>query len=143
MRKKNLQGLLVGIGVIFSLIASAFQAVANALGQYGWVYIVAGIIIVVFLWVWHDSRSRAIRRQALLEKYGNEEIVDRIIRGDVWMGQTSEQLQEAIGTPVDVDEKVLKTKIKEIWKYHRRGQNRYALRVNLDNGVVVGWSTSY
>jgi hypothetical protein len=44
-----------------------------------------------------------------------------------------------LGNPLDVDQKVLKTKKKEVWKYQPKGANRYALRVILENGLVVGW----
>jgi hypothetical protein len=33
----------------------------------------------------------------------------------------------------------MKTKTKEVWKYHQRGANRYGLKITLENGRVVGW----
>ena len=34
---------------------------------------------------------------------------------------------------------MLKTKVKEVWKYKPTGKNRYGLKITLDDGVVVGW----
>ena len=56
-----------------------------------------------------------------------------------WQGQTEEQLLDSLGKPKDIDQKVLKTKTKEIWKYNETGKNRYALKITLENGKVVGW----
>ncbi|NNC68303.1 MAG: hypothetical protein HKN83_09745 [Gammaproteobacteria bacterium] len=39
----------------------------------------------------------------------------------------------------DIDQKVLKTKTKEVWKYFPSGRRRYGLRVKQVNGEVVGW----
>ena len=50
-----------------------------------------------------------------------------------------EQLLDSIGRPIDRDQRVLKTKTKETWKYHPSGRNRYRLRVMLEDDVVVGW----
>lgn len=46
---------------------------------------------------------------------------------------------DSLGQPADVDRKVMKTKIREVWKYFKTGKRRYALRITLENGVVVGW----
>ena len=57
----------------------------------------------------------------------------------LWKGQTAEQVLDAIGEPKDIDQKVLKTKTKETWKYFPSGRRRYGLRVMLDDGEVTGW----
>lgn len=44
---------------------------------------------------------------------------------------------DSLGRPLDIDQKVLKTK--EVWKYNQTGKGRYALRITLENGEVVGW----
>lgn len=79
------------------------------------------------------------RREALYSKYGDYEVVDKLMGGGIWQGQSAEQLTDSLGKPVDVDLKVLKTKSKEIWKYAQTGRGRYALRVTVENDVVVGW----
>jgi hypothetical protein len=48
-------------------------------------------------------------------------------------------LLDSLGHPADIDEKVLKTKKKEIWKYHHMGGNRFGLRITLELNQVVGW----
>jgi hypothetical protein len=59
--------------------------------------------------------------------------------GRVWQGATEEMLVESLGRPVDVDERVMKSKTRHVFKYNQLGKNRYGLRVTLENGVVVGW----
>ena len=64
---------------------------------------------------------------------------NKLMRKVIWQGQTQEQLMDSIGKPVDVDQKVLKTMEREIWKYQRTGTNRYRMRITIENGIVVGW----
>jgi uncharacterized protein len=78
------------------------------------------------------------RRRHLITKYG-EEIAVRIIARKVWQGMTEEQLTDSWGSPVDVGREIIRTKIKETWKYGRTGKNRYSNRVYLENGIVIGW----
>ncbi len=94
--------------------------------------VIAGIIAAVW-------GARALKRKRLLEKYRDEAVVDRLMRKIIWQGETQEQLLDSLGRPVAVDNKVLKTKTKEVWKYNRTGTNRYALRITVENGIVVGW----
>ena len=75
----------------------------------------------------------------LRRKYSEEDIVQKILQGYFWSGQTAEQLYDSLGPPVDVDSKMLKTKTKEVWKYRHQGANRYGLRITVENGCVAGW----
>lgn len=79
------------------------------------------------------------KREMLLLKYRDPDLVDRLMRQTVWQGQTEEQIFDSLGPPLDIDQKVLKTKKKEIWKYNQTGVNRYGLKVTIENGVVIGW----
>lgn len=79
------------------------------------------------------------RRAALLAKYHDPQIVDMIIRHMFWQGQGQEQLLDSLGRPADIDQKVMKTKVKEIWKYNQTGANRFGLRITIENNVVIGW----
>lgn len=79
------------------------------------------------------------KRESLLLKYKDPELVDRLMRQAVWQGETEEQLRDSLGPPLDIDQKVLKTKKKEIWKYNATGVNRYGVRITVENGIVVGW----
>ena len=101
--------------------------------------IIAAIIAIVVLIAAFCIWGYAQRRKHLIEKYGDAEIARRMMKGIIWQGETREQLLESLGKPVDSDEKVLKTKTKEIWKYRRTARNRFGLKVTLDDGVVVAW----
>lgn len=74
-----------------------------------------------------------------MQKYGDAEIVDMIMKKMVWQGMSAEQLTDSLGRPVATDRKVYKTKTSETYKYDQAGKNRYRRRVTLENGVVVGW----
>ncbi len=78
------------------------------------------------------------RRADLTARFGAE-ICSRILSREIWLGQTAEQIREALGEPVDVDVKVMKTKSREVWKYDQTGVNRFKTRVTVENGVVTGW----
>jgi stress response protein SCP2 len=86
-----------------------------------------------------ERQQKEQRRANLLAKYGDIEKVKKIENGEFWQGQTKEQLHDSRGTPADVDQKVLKSKTKEIWKYNKIAANRYALKITLENDIVVGW----
>ena len=101
--------------------------------------IIIVVVLVIVGWVSISKYLDKKRRKALFEKYGDPEIVDRIIRKMFWQGQTQAQLVDALGRPVEIDKNVLKTKTKEIWKYSQIGKGRYALRITLENGLVGGW----
>jgi hypothetical protein len=152
MTKAEISGVawLIVIGVpVFAL-----YQLGEALG-WGWFGL--GIILIIAGYVWHKTtkekarqaelaqqeaerlRREEERRSELPRKYGDEKVVDAIMRQSYWQGQTAEQLRDSLGTPADIDEKVLKTKRKEIWKYHHLGGNRFGLRITLEQEQVVGW----
>lgn len=79
------------------------------------------------------------RREYLLRKYGDAHTVEDIINGVIRQGMTSEMVVDSWGAPVDVDERVFKTKTAHTYKYHQTGRNQFASRVKLENGIVVGW----
>jgi hypothetical protein len=98
--------------------------------------VLAGSFILYFSYRVFRHRRRLSRLES---KYKDANLVRNIMDGYFWVGQTAEQLGDALGAPADVDKQVLKTKSKEIWKYAPQGRNRYALRITLQNGTVVGW----
>jgi len=106
---------------------------------YGWVITVMGIVILVLLLVITIRVKNSLKRSKLIKKYQDEDLVSRIMQRTLWQGQTAEQVIDAIGEPKDIDEKVLKTKIKQTWKYFPSGRRRYGLRITLDDNIVVGW----
>jgi len=97
------------------------------------------IIAVVVLWIITRAYLNKKRREGLLTKYGDPKIVEMIMRRMFWEGQTQEQLLDSLGKPADVDQKVLKSKVKGTWKYNQRGRNRFGLRITVEDGFVVGW----
>ena len=94
---------------------------------------------IVWLISHYNKVKRAERLAYLTKKYKDQHLVDKLMNRQFWQGQTSEQLLDSLGKPADIDNKVLKTKKKEIWKYDQDGRNRYCLRVILENDTVVGW----
>ncbi len=122
--------LVIGLPVIGLIV----------LGEYiGWPQLIIAFAIIIALFFLIKQISKSRRRSALMEKYGDEDLVRDIEDGYYWQGQTADQLRDALGDPEDVDEKVLKTKIKSVWKYNHLGGNRYGLRITLDDAVVTGW----
>lgn len=85
------------------------------------------------------ANQEEARRLYLIEKYNDAMLVAKLMDRSIWVDQTAEQLLDSIGRPSDIDQKVLKTKKKEVWKYYPNGIGRYRLRITLDNDVVVGW----
>jgi len=108
--------------------------------------LVGGFLIFQFVKSADDSKrqqerenAKEERRKRLLAKYGDNETSRDLIAARIWTGETAEQLRDSLGQPEDVDQKVLKTKSREIWKYGHKGGNRYGLRITVENGAVVGW----
>ena len=110
---------------------------------YFFIFIILTILIVKLFIKDAEKKQRLVdrklRKEKLIEKYGDEELVDKLINSCIWVGQTMEQLTDSLGSPHSIDTKVLKTKTKEIWKYQHRGGNRYGLRITLEEQEVVGF----
>ena len=79
----------------------------------------------------------------MLEQYQNndvlQEVVNGILNGEFWKGQTEEQLKDSLGSPPAVDRQVLKTKQKEIWKYQETRKDQFAIKITIENSAVVSW----
>ncbi|WP_250623324.1 hypothetical protein [Pinirhizobacter soli] len=113
-------------------------ALSRILDVTGWIVplaVVLGIAVLVALR--NDARRRA-RIAALRARYP-EDVVQRILAGHIWQGQSAEQLIDTLGQPVEVDRKVLKTMRREVWKYRRISAQRFALRITVEDGYVMGW----
>lgn len=105
----------------------------------GWI-ILSAITIALFVFIYFYKRNKKQKRLVYLrEKYKNESVVQKIYDGYFWVGQTTQQLTDSLGDPEGIDNKLLKTKTKEVWKYNRKGVNRFALRINIEDGRVIGW----
>jgi hypothetical protein len=124
--------LLILVGVPVLIISKLADSVGSGALVAGSVGIVA---LIVFYLIW----KRAARLSYLRSKYQNEDVVQKIMRRNFWAGQTTEQLRDSLGNPPSKDDNLLKTRKREVWKYHPSGRNRYRLRITLDNDVVVAW----
>ncbi len=147
MNKKESKGL--GI-LILGIIVIIFVGIAELLETVGIVIPVIILVGCIGFYFYHKNRKseqKALlhdyyekeRHETLISKYKDEEVVNNIINEIVWQGETNEQLIDSLGKPKAIDNKLLKTKKKEIYKYYHQGANRYKLRITLENDVVVGW----
>lgn len=132
--------------VLIAIIATPIYLANKTIETLGWPIIATMALFIVGCWIAYRVIRAAIRKAAqerryaaLLSKYGDAEIVDRIMQRVIWETQTAEQLRDALGEPVTTDQKLTKTKRTERWMYNQTGANRFGLRVTLENGVVVGW----
>jgi len=135
-RSSKAEGALI---VLVIMIGLPIFLVSKVYEMTGWMTPVA-ILIAVVLLVWFYKYSQKQKRLAYLRaKYNDEDVVQKIYAGHVWQGQSEEQLRDSLGKPNAIDNKLLKTMTREIWKYHPSGINRYRLRITVDNGRVAGW----
>ncbi|MHB8773000.1 MAG: hypothetical protein ACYC7J_18550 [Syntrophales bacterium] len=147
--------------LIVVLIGLPLYFIGKFVESIGWGWFVFFVVAITGGYWWHKStvekaqraemmrkqqlhseailKEQGARRTALMGKYGDAKVVEAIMTHSYWQGQTSEQLRDSMGHPYDIDEKVLKTKRKEIWKYNPLGANRFGLRITVENDIVVGW----
>jgi len=139
MARRRTNGIEAGLLVVLIPIAFVVWIIGKVSDAGAWP-VVLGIAIVLIVGTVLIKRIQTKKRIAyLLQKYGDEVIVQRIMQHSFWQGQTAPQLLDSIGNPLGVDKKVMASRNREVWKYNSRGRNRYALRITLDNGVVISW----
>jgi hypothetical protein len=84
--------------------------------------------------------ARNSRYARLMEKYGGDEkLVNALLTQTIWQGMTAEQLRDSWGEPAAIEQKVMKTKVREVFKYKPLGRNRFRDKVTLENGIITGW----
>lgn len=134
MTKKQSEavGILIIVLIVIGAIAKFFETV-------GFITPIILIVVCTGIYLFYQFSKKKKRLAYLKQKYSNDEIVNNIFKGIIWQGESSEQLIDSIGNSVAVDNKILKTKKKEVWKYDHQGANRYNLRITLENDIVVGW----
>lgn len=127
----------IAFGIFVACIeanAIATVAVMIAAGA-GWLFVSKKIAAGKRL----EAEERfAAQCRRLAELYG-EENVDLLLAGKPWIGCSLPMVVEMLGRPVSIDETVLRTKTKLTYKYRQFGQNRFGLRVFLEDGIVAGW----
>lgn len=135
--ENQLYGYLVVFGLIIGVPIYLFQKVDQTVGWQGPAILIA--LGLALLWFISLAQKRA-RLARLRAKYPEAD-VQRIIGKTIWIGETAEQLTESLGRPSAIDEKLLKTKHRNVWKYQHQGANRYGLRITVENGHVAGWDS--
>jgi uncharacterized membrane protein len=97
------------------------------------------IIVIVIAVIYFTHLANKAKRKRLMHIYNDFSLVERLMEGQFWQGQTTNQLIDSIGKPDDISRQVLKSKTKETWKYQKTGNKRYALKIFVEDGIVVGW----
>lgn len=127
---------ILAVGVL-SAISAAYTWAQQNIGLVS--IAAAGVILCVALLFRAKRKKQASWIRHLNDKYGNQEVVNGILNGEFWKGQTEEQLKDSLGSPSAVDRQVLKTKQKEIWKYQEIRKGQFSLRITVENNKVIGW----
>jgi hypothetical protein len=100
------------------------------------ILLVVAVLVLVFV---ARSLAKNSRYARLLAKYGDEKLVHAIVTQTIWQGMTVDQLKDSWGEPVAIEQKVMKTKTREIFKYKPLGKNRFRDKVTLEDGIITGW----
>lgn len=132
----KVESQLTGWAIIIGLPIYGVSMLGESVG---WGVLAGSLVAIIVVVIWYKATQTKKKRAALMSKYQDSELVEKLMGRSFWQGQTSDQLMDSLGSPEDVDEKILKTKKKEIWKYNHQSGNRYGLRITLDNDIVVGW----
>ena len=106
----------------------------------------AAVVVLALLGIWTliyraMEASREADRQRMVEDKYSGATAAMISQKMFWRGQTADQLRDSLGTPHAVEVKLLKTRRREIWKYHNYEAKRYRTRITLDDGIVTTWTT--
>ncbi len=133
-RTKKSEDALAGLAIIIALVVWGIGKMLDITGIVIPVIVFFGLIGLV---IWYRVARHNARVAALRAKYGDEQLVQRILNHEIWAGQTAEQLIDSRGMPHNIDNKISRMRKREVWKYDRRGVNRYGLRITLDNDVVT------
>ena len=98
------------------------------------------IVVAFICWKFYQARQYQAWVRRLNEKYDNDQyIVQGILKREFWEEQTAEQLLDSQGQPDSIDKQVMKTKVKEVWKYGAIQKGQFKLRITLENNKVIGW----
>lgn len=78
------------------------------------------------------------KRLAEADPRWGSDVAERLVAKELWVGETEEQVLFSFGKPAAVEESVLKTKTKRVFKYDPQPRG-FGLKIRFDNGKVVGW----
>ena len=96
------------------------------------------LIAIAVIWIASKVWGGYSRWNELVTRFGDD-AARRIQRKEIWQGETLDTVLASFGKPLDIKEHVLKKSTKHTYCYQRIAHNRYALRVHLQDGTVVGW----
>lgn len=134
-------GLFLLVALFGSTISAAFSWLIGNIALIA--AAVLTIFVVLALMAVQSARRKRRDHEAwvahLKAKYKSDSVVQRILNSEIWPGQSAAQLIDSRGEPAAKDEKVLKTKRREVWKYDEIRKNQYALRITVENGKVASW----
>lgn len=133
-RKSKNESALIALIIIMGLPIWIVSKITDNIGAGAFI---TCIVVVLAAVIFYFIRKRAARLAYLRAKYGDDNIVRRIMERKLWQGQTMDQLLDSIGRPPSIDSNLLKTRKREVWKYQPSGKGRYRTRVTLDDDVVV------
>ena len=120
------------------LVVGVAMWLINNVSSVGWILIGVAVVGLAVFAIRGSALRHQQRRETLIARFGPD-IAERILAGQYWQGATSEMLTESLGAPLDVKERVLKTKTKHTYCYQQTAKNRFALKVHLEDDQVVGW----
>jgi hypothetical protein len=74
------------------------------------------------------------RRAALTEKYGSQEIAEKIMANKIWLGMTDKMARESWGNPNEINRSVGSWGVHEQWVYKKKDTYLY-----FENGLLTSW----
>jgi hypothetical protein len=99
-----------------------------------------GLIILIVVGISLRAKKIAkLRAEKIRLKYADQGIAQKIIDRTIWVGMTGEMLKDAYGEPLKVDQKVMKSKVREVWKYRQLTKTQYGTKITIENNVVTSW----
>ena len=135
--------------ILWLILEFAFQGTSKLLETIGWWWIAASLLLVFFGGRWikrkgsekRNKLSEEERRKRLgdlIAKYGDQEIAERILRGEVWVGQSDEQIIDVLGQPDEIGNRIESSRGgSEVWRYGRTSAKRFSLHITLKDGCVT------
>ncbi len=130
---------LIVIGLLVAAVSAFSEAIGLTVPQLGLVGVGVFVLAISISTAVQAAKVRR-RRNELMAKYGDDELVAKLMGRTIWKGMEAPMVYDCLGPPLAVDRQVLKTKTKETWKYKQTGQNKYGLHIVLEQGEVVGWT---
>lgn len=85
---------------------------------------------------WQASGEAVL--EALRAKYGTDTLKCMIVRKP-WLGASTNEIRALLGPPERIDEKVMKTRTRHVYKYDQSGKAMFKLSITFDNGLAVEW----